>query len=313
MRFRTTQTLGMTKAPEPAVMAQFVTYMSCGELFKFAPTRARFEAEIAQLPIDWVVRICGFLEYVRDSRGPLGVDLQRHALGAFVPAPLRKDLLKHHTARGDLFLFEDQLLGIMKFAMLGGLSELPDVISAAQQRAFFWALMLYGDLHSDETPIESINDAARLELRQLAFVTQEVPPNVMARAYALWVDLTTRPDLASSNYFTDMPAEFAHAADGHPVTDYIAVVSALLTHGGDAVRDSLEKSFGRWPFDAPARFGGSTRAAELTATLRSFAGDRAEMQALFAQMPAQPAFIGLAMLPFMHRPVSSRRAGSSSS
>src|SRR5207249_7234292 len=56
-------------------------------------------------------------------------------------------------------------------------------------------------------------------------------------------------------------------------------------------------------FDAPVRFGGSTRAAELTATLRSFAGDRAEMQALFAQMPPQPAFVGAAMLPFMHRPV----------
>jgi hypothetical protein len=51
--------------------------------------------------------------------------------------------------------------------MVGGLGELPDVITTpAQQRALFWALMLYGDLHSDETPIESIDDAARLELRQ---------------------------------------------------------------------------------------------------------------------------------------------------
>jgi hypothetical protein len=119
------------KAPEPAVMAQFMTYMSCSELFKLVPTRARLEAEIAQLPTDWVVRICGFLEYVRDSDGPLGGDLQREALGTFVPQPLRKDLLKHHAARGDVFLIEYQLLGIMKFAMLGGSGELPDVISAA--------------------------------------------------------------------------------------------------------------------------------------------------------------------------------------
>jgi hypothetical protein len=67
------QTLGVSdKAPEPAVMAQYLTYMSCSELFKFVPTRARFDVEIAQLPADWVVRICGFLEYVRDAEGHSG-------------------------------------------------------------------------------------------------------------------------------------------------------------------------------------------------------------------------------------------------
>jgi hypothetical protein len=155
----------MTGSPpdEPAVMGQFLTYMSCEDYFKFAPTAARFEEEIAQLPTDWAVRICGFLEYLRDYGGPLGSDLQRNALAAFAPYVLRKDLLRHHAETGRLFLFEEQLLGIMKFAILGGAAEVHEVLSDAQQRAFFWALMLYGDLHSSEHPIESENDAARLE------------------------------------------------------------------------------------------------------------------------------------------------------
>lgn len=293
----------MSAESEPAVLSQFLTYMSCSDLFKFVPTRARFETEIAQLPTDWTVRISGFLEYVRDYGGELGEDLQRYALNAFALEPLRKDLVTHYKSTGRFFLFEEQLLGMMKFAILGGATEIPELISVEQRKAFFWALMLYSDLHSGENPVESIDDAARLELRQLAFVTQEVPGNVMARAYALWVDLPSRPELLASPYFVNMPAEFAHAADGHSVTDYIAVVSVLLAHGGDAVRDTIAASYPRWPFDAPARFGASTRAAELIATLRSFAGDRAEMTKLFATMPPAPAFLGLAMLPFMHRPV----------
>ncbi len=288
---------------EPLVLAQFLTYMSCNDLFKFVPTRARFEAEIAQLPTDWTVRICGFLEYVRDYSGALGEELQRHALDAFALEPLRKDLIRHYNTTGRFFLFEEQLLGMMKFAILGGAIEIPELITVEQRKAFFWALMLYSDLHSAENPVENIDDAARLELRQLAFVTQEVPGNVMARAYALWVDLPSRPELVASPYFVNMPAEFAHAANGHPVTDYITVVSVLLAHGSDAVRDTIAASYPRWPFDAPARFGASTRAAELTATLRSFAGNRSDMTALFATMPPAPAFLGLAMLPFMHRPV----------
>jgi hypothetical protein len=290
-------------ANEPAVMKQFLTCLSCEECFKFVPTVARFETEIAQLPTDWAVRLCGFLEYLRDYGGPLGTNLQQTALAAFAPGVLRKDLLTYQQLTRSEFLFEAQLLGVMKFAMLGGADVIPDVLSDAQQRAFFWALMLYCDLFSNESPIKDQDDAARFELRSLAFVAQEVPGNVMARAYALWVDLPSRPELTGSTYYMDSAAEFAHAANGHPVTDYITVVSALRTHVGDTVHDSIIESLGRWPFDAAARFASSLRAAELTATLRSFAADRAEMTALFSQMPADPKFLGVAMLPFMHRPV----------
>ncbi len=165
----------MTAEPEPeepAVLEQFLTCMSCEDLFKFAATVERFEAEIAQLPTDWTVRICGLLEYLRDYGGPLGADLQTHALGAFVPEPLRKDLLKHHRESGRLFLYEEQLLGVMKFAIIGGTAVVPDVMSAAQQKAFFWALMLYGDLHSKEGPVENTDDAARLEMRGLTFAAR---------------------------------------------------------------------------------------------------------------------------------------------
>jgi hypothetical protein len=125
----------------------------------------------------------------------------------------------------------------------------------------------------------------------------------MARAYALWLDIANRPELAASPYVMDMSGEFAHAADGHPVTDYITVIAALRTHVGDAVHDSIFESLGRWPFDPTVRFSSSLRAAELTATLRSFAADRGEMIALFGEMPPSPKFLGVAMLPFMHRPV----------
>lgn len=288
---------------EPALMAQWRTAMSCEELFKFTPTVERFVAEIERLPTEWAVGVCGFLEYLRDQRVPVVLDLQAHAIDAFTPTPLRKDLLKHHAQTARTFLFEEQLLGITKFAILRGADESPEVLTVEQRRAFFWALMMYADLHAAENPVTGADDAAKLEMRALAFATQEVPGNVMARAHALWVDIAARPEMRESPYYIDMPAEFAHAAGGHPVTDYIAVVMAALTHGGEAVRDSIFESLKRWGFNASSRFASSKRSAELTAALRSFAADRAEMTALFGQMPEEPRFLGVAMLPFAHRPL----------
>lgn len=289
--------------PEPGFMVLWRSAISCEELFKFTPTAERFVSETQKLPTDWAVRLCGFLEYVRDQAAPLVPDLQRHALEAFAPAPLRKDLLRHYDETGRFFLFEEQLLGVTKFAVLHGEDIVPDILTTEQQRAFFWALMMYGDLHSAENEIASAGDAARFEVRNLAFAAQEVPGNVMARAYALWVDLPGRGDATESKYVVNMPKEFTHATGGHPVTDYIAVVSAVLAHGREAVRDGIFESLNRWGFVPAPRFAGSTRANELTATLRSISANRAELKALFAEMPEEPRFLGVAMLPFAHRPV----------
>lgn len=287
-----------------AVLGQYRTYMSCTELFKFDVTSERFEQEIAKLPTDWVVRTCGFLEYLRDDADRLRIDVQALAINAFAPAPLGRDLLTHHQRSGDLFLYEEQLLGLIKFAALGGTAIVPPLMSEEQRKAFFWALMMYGDLHSAEFgEITEPDAAARMELRALAFAAQEVPGNVMARAYALWLDIPTRAELAASPYFIDLPAEFAHATRGHSVAEYLTVASATLTHAGDAIRDSIAESLQRWPFDASARFASSRKRAELTAAMRAFAADRAELTELFGEMPEQPRYLGVAMLPFVHRPL----------
>src|SRR5205807_567226 len=112
------------------------------------------------------------------------------------------DLIAHYKQTGDRFLFEEQLLGLIRFAVLKGQNEAPPVLTPEQQRAFFWALMAYGDLHSDEIgELEEADHAARMELRGLAFSASEVPGNVMARAYAVWLDIAARPELAGSPYF----------------------------------------------------------------------------------------------------------------
>jgi hypothetical protein len=49
-----------------AIMARYGTSMSCAALFKKQPTVAEFVSTVAQLPTEWVVRFCGFLECLRD-------------------------------------------------------------------------------------------------------------------------------------------------------------------------------------------------------------------------------------------------------
>jgi hypothetical protein len=289
-----------------AVMQQYLTAMSSQEVMKRKLTIADFVAYVEELPTEWMVRLCGFLECLRDEPERLGIDdIQIHALGAFVPAIAQGHLITHYKATGNRFLFEEQLLGLIRFAILNGQNDAPPILTAEQRRAFFWALIGYGDLHSDEIgALEEGDHAARMELRGLAFSASEVPGNVMARAYALWLDIAARPEFAKSPYFIDVPNEFAHATGGATIADYLTIVSVLLTHRGDAVKDEVFASLSRWRFDPVDRFSSSARAAELTATMRAFAGDRAQLQEIFTkEMPPTPQFLGVAMVPFIHRPL----------
>lgn len=287
-------------------MAQYATAMSSAEVMKKKPTIAEFVANIEELPTEWMVKLCGFLECIRNEPDRLGIDdIQVLALTAFAPAMAQEELIAHYKATGQRFLFEEQLLGLIRFAVLKGQEQAPPVLTPAQRRAFFWALMTYGDLHSDEIgELEEADHAARMELRGLAFSASEVPGNVMARAYGLWLDIAARPEFAKSPYFIDVPKEFAHATSGEAIEDYFTIVSVLLTHRGDAVKDEIFASLSRWPFDPTERFASSTRATELTAAMRAFAADRAQMKKIFTdEMPATPQFLGVAMVPFIHRPL----------
>jgi hypothetical protein len=291
-----------------AIMAQYGTSMSSTQVMKKTPTRDEFEEEVAKLPTEWAVRLCGFLECLRDEPERLGIDIQTAAIDAFVPGAIRKEVMDHYRKTGQMFVFEEQLLGIIRFAILKGQEAAPDILTADQQRAFFRALLYYGDLHSAEIgEIDGPDDAARMEMRGLAFGATEVAGNVMARAYALWLDIPA--ELTGSPFYTDVDREFAHATQDHPLSDYFTIFSVALTHRGDVIKGSVWESLMRWPFD-PKRFASSKRADELAKSMRALAADRREMSDLITkEMPKTPEFLGVAMMPFVHRPLYATKDG----
>jgi hypothetical protein len=239
----------------------------------------------------------------------LGIDIQTAAIGAFVPEAIRKDVMDHYRKTGQLFVFEEQLLGIIRFAILRGQETAPDILTTEQQRAFFRALLYYGDLHSAEIgEIDGADDAARLEMRGLAFGATEVAGNVMARAYALWLDIPA--ELTASPFYTDVDGEFAHATADHPISDYFTIFTVALTHRGDAIKGSVWDSLLRWPFDPKSRFASSRRSDELTKSMRALAADRKQMSDVITkEMPKTPEFLGVAMMPFVHRPLYATNDG----
>ena len=131
-----------------------IEYFSVRDRFKFEPTVARLEDELRQLPTEYVVWACSLLAHQLAGAGRLNRAFQLSAVDAFVPRMLRSDVQRAITD-GQLFIYEDQLLGLTRVAIeVGSDQEVPD-LGEEQQKAFFWALALYGDLHSDEFKVHA--------------------------------------------------------------------------------------------------------------------------------------------------------------
>ncbi|MDE3111515.1 MAG: hypothetical protein KGK34_01075 [Chloroflexota bacterium] len=291
-----------------SVSDQLRHYVSAQEVASVRPREERFIAEIRQLSTDWVARMCSYLNWSLEH-DELVPNLQEATIAALSPGTIRDDLLRLYRERGDLFLFEDQLLGVIRAAILSG-TEDSGGITDAQRSAFFWALFRYGDLHSAELgEVTDQDSAARMELRGLGVAQNSPYGNVLARAYALWLDLPGRAECAASPYAMDVAAEFAHAT-GATLAEYFAVAMTVMAHARDVGVLSPSEALPKWPLEPKSRFASSQCADRLQAALDALSGDRDEMRRLFVDvMPPDPRFLGVAMAPFRDRPLYRMRSG----
>jgi hypothetical protein len=282
-------------------MDLLLEYMSGWDLLRLTPKAEDFVQDIRKLPAEWSVRVSTFLNNLLDTRVPF--DVQVHAIEAFVPAPLRKDLLEAY-ARGALFLHPVQLLGLAKFAISEGLSTNPEVLDTEQQRAFFGALMRYGDLESAELGnVVTEDDAASLALRALAFGHSDVEGLLLSRAYAMWIDLPALGDIASSKYAMNLGEEFAHATRGCTIAEYLTTAFAFRAHVAECGKRELFDALRNWAIAPDVWFQNSRRKSELLRCVSTLAYTRAEFMETFKKLPPKPQFAGATLLPFRDRPL----------
>lgn len=287
-------------------------YLSANELFGTQPKDELFRREVAQLPTDWLVRASSFLNWLLEHPESLDYDIQDYAVSTFAPGSVKAVLMRQRDRRKDLFIYGDQLLGLVRAAVLYGAEDEPNgAITSSQMSAFFWALLRYGDLHSRElgTPVDA-ETAAKMALRGLG-VGQNAPTgNILARAHALWLELPNRPEIAASPHAINIAEAFSHATNGCSLGEYLAVAMAVAAHARDIGTRPLQEALPLWPMDAAKRFASSTRAERLVSCLDAISADRDALRTTFTRkMPAEPQYLGVAMLPFRDRPVYRIRSG----
>ncbi len=285
-----------------ALLDRMRTTFSASERFKLAVTAELLEGYLRQLPTEYVVWTCSLFTHLL-GRPREDAAVQRLAVDVFVPQPLRLDV-RRALQDGEVFIYEEQLLGLSRLAMEFGTYEQPGRLSTEQQRAWFWALALYGDLRMSEwgeTGDEYADIAANV-MRSLAFAHNDVWGNLLGRAEMLWIDLPSRDEFKVLPYAIPIAQEFERATDGVSLVSYFAAVMGLLTHSRTLEPGGAQLAQ-NWAFDAADWFRTSARRERAVAATNWLSADRRGYLDLFAQMPRAPRYAGLAMLPFRYKPV----------
>jgi hypothetical protein len=292
----------------PNAVGQILVYMSAEELLRLRPDADALRREVAQLPMENLIRVCSFLLYVLSEGERFGIDPQRFAIETFVPEPLQRDLLAQYERRGDLFIFQDQLLGLIRLSILHAEQVEAAGIDIEQYRAFFRALMRYGDLHTAEfiTHGSEEENAAANVMRGLAVSSGSPPGNILARGYAHWLALPA--ELAGSPFYMDLDAEFRHATGGCDLAAYLATEMTLRAHAEEFPFGDPRK-FANWEFDAGSWLRSTSDPERFIRCVECLAGTREQLAADLRAMKTPPVYHGLAMRPFRSRPVFRRGDG----
>lgn len=286
----------------PAAIDQIVESFSASECFNVRPSAALLEEHISRLPADTVVWSCSVLGHLAANEVPGQLDVQDFGITTFVPSELQSDV-RSMIKRGRRFIYEEQLLGLARLAIEHGLPPQSEILSLEQQNSFFWALALYGDLHGAEfkNTGNDYDDMAANLMRALAFAHNDIWGNVLARAQVLWNELAPAKEFTDLGCSVNVMAEFEHAT-GVALVSYLAAVMGLLSHSR-SLGPGAQSVPANWAFEPASWFRTSANPERPIAATAWLTADRPAFQARFASMPAEPRFLGLAMLPFRTKPL----------
>jgi len=294
--------------PEDGPLGHMITYLTASEVLRIEPNEAELQDEVSGLPLEGLIRACSFLLHVLHEGHRFGIDPQLHAIDAFVPAPLQRDIREWY-AKGYVLIYPDQLLGLMRLGILHCRSEEQTPLTLEQQRAFFRALLRYGDHHTADfvSAGDDLGNAAANALRGLA-LPHNTQANVISRAYAIWVQYLADPEIEKSPYWMDLRTEFQHVTGGHDPFTHIVAGFSVWGHG-DLHPIGDPAALQEWEFDPKAWLRTVRNKPEMLRALDAFAGTRDDLAAAFRAMPTPPRYHLLAMRPFRRFPVYRRRDG----
>jgi hypothetical protein len=301
--FRPALYLPRSAAPQPTTELDFiVSYITHEELASRAATEDELLAVMRAIPTDYVMLICSRLAHIVSDK-PLDQKVQSDLASQMAPPALRERVLAL-VREGRLFVHEEQVLGLMRLAILVGTeADWKDGDERELGEALGLGMLMFNDLHGAERPSggSSREEVAAFALRSLAFYAHDIPRNVIARAEAYWFRL---PDvLRNSPQFVDVAVEFQHAT-GAELSAYVAAIVGMYSHAQGVISRAEQEQFAGWLVDATATgFFKNTREPDrMVKALDALVGDRAHFRGIFSGGDG-PKYAGVVLTPFRLRPL----------
>jgi hypothetical protein len=307
--FRPTLYLPRSAARKPTTELDFiVSYITHEEVVGRVATEDELLTVMGGVPTDYVMLICSRLAHIVSER-PLDRQVQTDVSTQMAP-PAFRDRVLALVREGRLFAHEEQLLGLMRLAILEGTdAEWKDEDERAFGEALGLAMLLFNDRHGTERPAggSSREEIAGFALRSLAFYAHDIPRNVIARAEAYWFRL---PDvLKDSPHCIDLAAEFEHAT-GADLGAYVAAIVGMYAHAEGVISRAPQEQFAGWLIDATPTgfFKNAGEPERMVKALDALVGDRAHFRGTFAGGNG-PKYAGVVLTPFRLRPLYRIRDG----
>lgn len=283
----------------------FVTHE---EVYGRHGTWAELEGILSGLPAEAVVLSLAKLNALLFWHPIADRSAQRDLVRELLEDPAKRVALRLLAQPDRVALFEEQLLALMKGAVLWGKPrggrELTEQWGEVMRAAFLTSELIGRE--QDSTGDDE-RDLTVMAVRSLYFNSTEPPANLLARYYDLWLLRPRQVRHSSSANFVDIQAVFQDAT-GLDLRDYMAAGFALLAH---FMRFRTAKDFEKTPFEvswddlkvnlsepeAPTRF------------IQQIARPIAELAREFESMPSQPRAAGASLLPFFKTPVALMESG----
>jgi hypothetical protein len=285
-----------------------MAFMTHEEVYGRQGSSDDLERILSRLPSEAVVLSVAKLNALLYWYPPTDRSAQRGLLHELVETSARQRALELLEQPDRVAFFEEQLLALMKHAILFG-KPTGDVDLSREWdeviRAAFLTSELIGREHAATGDDE--RDLTLMAVRSLYFNTVEPPANLLARYYDLWlVRPTQEPHLNSPDY-VNIEAAFREAT-GVDIVDYLAAGFALLAH---FMRFKTAKAFEEYPFGVswddlnvslPERGAAKRFVQHIAQPVRRLARE-------FRSMPSKPGLAGASLLPFFRTPVVLMQSG----
>lgn len=292
---------------EPAVPGCMMV-ISHEDIYGWKASFEELERVLSSLPAEGLLIAIAKLNALLFWHSYTNPAVQRGLVAELVDSPVKEQVLRSLRAPNQIALFEEQLLGLAKEAVLFG-KQSGDLDLTESWNEVIRAAFLTSELLTGEHPVggDFESDFTPMVVRSLYFNRFEAPSNLLARYSDLLVSRPYKQGHRESPNWVDTKALF-RAATGLDLEDYLAAGFALVAHFGRFrnARDLEEYPF-QVAWDDLKVTLPDPQASERF--IKNVARPVTELSSEFRSMASKSQLAGASLLPFFKTPVVLLKSG----